>query len=126
MPEYHGAPKAYEPHALHEDHAKGPHHPKEINPKMASDIAYCQKSSASLATNCTKPFAATEPTWKKFALPFTPTKPVKFATWLHSVEVEGTHVWCYRLPGRDKGTYLLQQFWTKSRTLSLRYLEVRG
>jgi hypothetical protein len=43
MPEYHGAPKAYEPHALHEDHAKGPHDRREINPKMASDIAYGSK-----------------------------------------------------------------------------------
>jgi hypothetical protein len=33
--------KGHEPHALHEEHAlKGPHDPKEINPKMASDIAY--------------------------------------------------------------------------------------
>ena len=34
--------KVHEPHALKkEDHAtKGPHNPKEINPKMASDIAY--------------------------------------------------------------------------------------
>ena len=33
--------KGHEPHALHQEHAaKGPHDPKEINPKMASDIAY--------------------------------------------------------------------------------------
>ncbi len=36
--------KGHEPHALHQskkDNAlKGPHDPKEINPKMASDIAY--------------------------------------------------------------------------------------
>jgi hypothetical protein len=33
--------KVHEPHALKEDHAtKGPHNSKEINPKMASDIAY--------------------------------------------------------------------------------------
>ena len=41
MSEYHNAPKSHAAHALHEDHAaKGPHDPKEINPKMASDIAY--------------------------------------------------------------------------------------
>ena len=43
MSEHHDAPKAHEPHALHVDHAKGPHGPKEINPKMASDIAYWSK-----------------------------------------------------------------------------------
>jgi hypothetical protein len=30
-------------HAEPEPHAKGPHDPKEINPKMASDIAYWSK-----------------------------------------------------------------------------------
>jgi hypothetical protein len=41
MSEHHDAPKVHEPHAIHEDHAvKGPHDPKEINPKMSSDIAY--------------------------------------------------------------------------------------
>jgi Protein of unknown function (DUF3606) len=43
MPKHHGALKAHEPHALHEDHTKGPHDPKEINPKMASDIAHWSK-----------------------------------------------------------------------------------
>jgi len=43
MSEHHDAPKAHEPHALHEEHAKGPHNLKEINPKMASDIAYWSK-----------------------------------------------------------------------------------
>ena len=44
MSEHHGAPKSSEPHALHEDRVtKGPHDPKEINPKMASDIAYWSK-----------------------------------------------------------------------------------
>jgi len=44
MSEYHNAPKSHAAHALHEDHAaKGPHDPKEINPKMASDIAYWSK-----------------------------------------------------------------------------------
>ena len=32
--------KASQPHALHEEHTKGPHDPNEINPKLASDIAY--------------------------------------------------------------------------------------
>jgi hypothetical protein len=32
--------KGHEPHALHEEHTKGPHDPKEINPKISSDIAY--------------------------------------------------------------------------------------
>jgi len=43
MSEHHDAPKAHEPHAIHEEHTKGPHDPKEINPKMASDIAYWSK-----------------------------------------------------------------------------------
>ena len=30
-------------HALHEEHTKGPHDPKIINPKLASDIAYWSK-----------------------------------------------------------------------------------
>jgi len=29
MSEHHDAPKAHEPHALHEEHVKGPHNPKE-------------------------------------------------------------------------------------------------
>ena len=32
--------KEHAPHALHEEHTKGPHDPKNINPKLASDIAY--------------------------------------------------------------------------------------
>jgi hypothetical protein len=43
MSEHHDAPKEHAPHALHEEHVKGPHDPKEINPKMASDIAYWAK-----------------------------------------------------------------------------------
>jgi hypothetical protein len=44
MSEHHDAPKAHEPHALHQDHpTKGPHDSKEINPKMSSDIAYWSK-----------------------------------------------------------------------------------
>jgi len=44
MSEHHGAPKSHDPHAIHEDHAaKGPHDLKEINPKMASDIAFWSK-----------------------------------------------------------------------------------
>jgi hypothetical protein len=44
MSEHHDAPAAHEPHAArHEYHIKGPHDPKEINPKMASDIAYWSK-----------------------------------------------------------------------------------
>jgi hypothetical protein len=35
--------KEVQPHTIHEDHLKGPHDPKEINPKMASDIAYWAK-----------------------------------------------------------------------------------
>lgn len=37
--------KEHAPHALHEDHLKGPHDPKEINPKLASDIAYWSQES---------------------------------------------------------------------------------
>jgi hypothetical protein len=43
MSERHDAPKVHEPHAVQEEHVKGPHDPKEINPKMASDIAYWSK-----------------------------------------------------------------------------------
>ena len=43
MAEHHDAPKTHEPHAPHQEHVKGPHDPKEINPKMASDIAYWSK-----------------------------------------------------------------------------------
>jgi len=44
MSQHHDAPKVHEAHALNEDHAtKGPHDPKEINPKMSSDIAYWSK-----------------------------------------------------------------------------------
>ena len=44
MSEHNDAPKGHQPHAIHEDHAaRGPHDSKEINPKMASDIAYWSK-----------------------------------------------------------------------------------
>ena len=44
MSEQHDAPKGHDAHAAHEDHAaKGPNDPKEINPKMSSDIAYWSK-----------------------------------------------------------------------------------
>ena len=43
MSEHHDAPKAHEPHAVHEEHTKGPSNPKEINPKVSSDIAYWAK-----------------------------------------------------------------------------------
>ncbi|HEV2646136.1 MAG TPA: DUF3606 domain-containing protein [Acidobacteriaceae bacterium] len=47
MSEHHDSqkatPKAHEPHALHEEHTKGPHDPKQINPKLSSDIAYWSK-----------------------------------------------------------------------------------
>ena len=46
MSENHGVPKAHEPHTVHEVHANRPHDPKEINPKMASDIAYWSKEFA--------------------------------------------------------------------------------
>lgn len=32
--------KAHTPHAVHEEHHKGPSNPNEINPKLASDIAF--------------------------------------------------------------------------------------
>ena len=40
MSEHHDAPKAHEPHAAHQEHTAGPHDPKEINPKISSDMAY--------------------------------------------------------------------------------------
>ncbi len=43
MSQHSKAPKAHEPHAPHEEKTKGPHDPKEINPKMASDMAYWSK-----------------------------------------------------------------------------------
>ena len=44
MSQHHNDSKTHEPHALHEEPAtKGPHDPKEINPKLASDIAYWSK-----------------------------------------------------------------------------------
>jgi hypothetical protein len=44
MSEHQEAPKGHEFHTQHDDHAaKGPHNPKEINPKMSSDIAYWAK-----------------------------------------------------------------------------------
>lgn len=43
MSEHHDAPKPHEAHAPHEDHTTGPHDPKEINPKISSDIAYWSK-----------------------------------------------------------------------------------
>jgi hypothetical protein len=44
MSEHHSDAKAHEAHTIHENHAaKGPHDPKEINPKMSSDIAYWSK-----------------------------------------------------------------------------------
>ncbi len=43
MTEHHKADKPLAPHAPHEESVKGPHDPKEINPKIASDIAYWSK-----------------------------------------------------------------------------------
>lgn len=43
MSEHHDGPKTHEPHALHEDHEKGPSNLKEINAKVSSDIAYWSK-----------------------------------------------------------------------------------
>jgi hypothetical protein len=43
MSEHHDAPKSHEPHAPHEEHTAQPHDPKEINPKLSSDIAYWAK-----------------------------------------------------------------------------------
>ncbi len=44
MSEHHDSPKSQAPHAMHEvQPTKGPNNPKEINPKMASDIAYWSK-----------------------------------------------------------------------------------
>lgn len=40
MTEHHDAPGKHAPHAIHEEHTKGPKDPNEINPKVASDIAY--------------------------------------------------------------------------------------
>ncbi len=41
--EHKQASKEHTPHAPHEEPTKGPHDPKIINPKLASDIAYWSK-----------------------------------------------------------------------------------
>ena len=42
--EHNQASKAHAAHAPHEEaHAKGPHDPKIINPKLTSDVAYWAK-----------------------------------------------------------------------------------
>jgi hypothetical protein len=44
MSQHHDEPKVHAAHTVTEEPAtKGPHNPKEINPKMASDIAYWSK-----------------------------------------------------------------------------------
>src|ERR1039458_822910 len=43
MSEHHDAPKTHEFHTVHEDPTQGPSNPKEINPKVSSDIAYWSK-----------------------------------------------------------------------------------
>jgi hypothetical protein len=44
MTEHHEAPRGHSAHAPHEEQAaKGPQDPKQINPKMSSDIAYSSK-----------------------------------------------------------------------------------
>jgi hypothetical protein len=44
MSQHHDEPKAHAPHIVTEEPVtKGPHNPKEINPKMSSDIAYWSK-----------------------------------------------------------------------------------
>lgn len=43
MSEHHHEPKEHAPHAIHEEHTKGPSDPDTINPKVASDIAYWSK-----------------------------------------------------------------------------------
>ena len=43
MSEHHSTPKEHAPPAIHEEHTKGPHDPKVINPKLSSDIAYWSK-----------------------------------------------------------------------------------
>ena len=37
------APQAHAPHEEQAEHAKGPHNPNEINPKLSSDVAYWAK-----------------------------------------------------------------------------------
>ena len=66
MSEHHDAPKVHEPHAPHEEHAKGPHDLKEINPKMTSrHRLLVQGVRLSLATSYTRRFAPTEPSVEK-------------------------------------------------------------
>jgi len=43
MTEHHSGAQKHEPHAIHEEEHKGPKDPDEINPKVASDIAYWSK-----------------------------------------------------------------------------------
>ncbi len=74
MSEHHDAPKAHEPHALHEEHAKGLTIPKRSTPRWPPTSPTGRKSLASPATSSTKPSAAMEPTSKRSAPPFTLTK----------------------------------------------------
>ena len=60
MSEHHDAPKPHEPHAVKEEHTKGPHDPEEINPKKASDIAYGRRSLALAAISFTRRSGAME------------------------------------------------------------------
>ena len=85
MSEHHDAPKAHESHALHEDHTKGPSNPKEINPKVSSDIAYWSKSSTSPG-QLHEPSAPTAPTSTRSAPPSTHTKLRSAAVLVYSVE----------------------------------------
>ena len=79
MSEHHDVPAAHAPHARHEDHVKGPHDPKEIDPKMTSDIAYWSKEFGVTGDQLTSAFAPTEPTSIRSAPPSTPTKPCNAA-----------------------------------------------
>jgi len=54
MSEHHDAPKAHEPHTLHEEPTRSPHNPKSI-PRWLLTLPIGRKSSASPATSSTKP-----------------------------------------------------------------------
>ena len=75
MSQHHDDAKVHEPHALKEDNStKGPHNPKEINPKMASDIAYWSQEFGVTGDQLHEPSAVTAPTSTRSAPPSTPTK----------------------------------------------------
>ena len=101
MTEHHDAPKTHEPHAPHQEHIKGPHDPKEINPKMASDIAYWSTSLVLPAISSMKRSAPMEHMSRKSVPRFTPTKSAE-NPWPRLIQKCGTNARWRDRPGRHR------------------------